>query len=230
MLSEKKFYEKYLKYKKKYLELKEQQGGMTSRGKKESGTPKIYGICGILINMQDERVFLIYLPFPPALYKISSNERKGQIDLLKPEIKSLSKSDFNNSFKIFNLFDGYKYLQNILEEKYKNADKKQIETYRDRVLSTSKEMDTKGKTIKYGVYAYLIKNEYDEQFIIYVTIDKDKKSLNGPSKLIVTRSVTVDYTAYVTENSIIFVRINENKFDGNEELIEFLKEYALHND
>ena len=230
MLSEKKFYEKYLKYKKKYLELKEQQGGaaMTYRSK-ESGTPKIYGICGFLINMQDERVFLIYLPFPNALYKISSNERKGQIDLLEPEIKSLSKSDFNNSFKIFNLFDGYKYLQNILEEKFKNADRKQIEIYRDRVLSSSKEMDTKGKTIKYGVYAYLIKNEDDEQFIIYVTIDKDKKSLNGPSKLIGTRSVTVDYTAYVTENSIIFVR-NENKFDGNKELVKKLKEYALHND
>ncbi len=89
-------------------------------------------------------------------------------------------------------------------------------------------MNTMGKTIKYGVYAYLIKNEDDEQFIIYVTIDKNKKNLNGPSKFIATRSVTVNYTAYVTENSIIFVR-NENKFDGNEELIKVLKEYALHN-
>ena len=207
---------------------------MTSRGIKELGTPKINGICGFLINMQDERVFLIYLPFPHHLYEISSNERNGQINLLKPEIKSLSESDFYNSFRILKLFDGIEYLHDILEEKFKNADKKQIEIYRDRVLSTFKEMNTKGKTIKYGVYAYLIKNEDDEQFIIYVTIDKDKndkdkKNLNGPSKFIATRSVTDNYTAYVTENSIIFVR-NENKFDGNKELVEYLKEYTLHND
>ena len=229
MINEKQYYEKYLKYKKKYLELKEQQGGaaMTHCSEKELGTPKINGICGFLINMQDERVFLIYLPFPHHLHEISSQERNEQINLLKPEIKSLSKSDFCN-YRILKLFDGDKYLHNILKKKFEDTDKNQIQIYRNSVLSTYTEMITaKGKMTKYGVYAYLIKNDDDEQFIIYVTIDNDKKRLNGPSKFIATLSVGDKFTAYETENSIIFVK-NENKFNGNKELVNYLKRYTLH--